>query len=45
MADRKTHKEEIHVPGTMALVFIFFAWFVFFYFMGWWVLSQAWGIK
>jgi len=37
--------EEPHAPGTLTLVFIFLAWFVFFYFLGWWFLSQAWGIR
>mgnify|MGYP001562362384 CR=1 FL=1 len=45
MAKAEVHKEEIHVPGTMVLVFIFLGWFVFFYFLGWWFLSQAWVIQ
>lgn len=45
MAKAEREKEEIHVPGTMALVFIFFAWFATFYFLAWWALSGSWVIR
>lgn len=45
MAKTETDKEEIHVPGTLVLVFIFLGWFAFFYFLSWWFLSGLWSIR
>lgn len=44
MADTESGKEEIHVPGTIVLAFIFLTWFVASYFAAWWVLSHAWPV-
>jgi len=45
MTNPERGKEEVHVPGTLALVFIFLAWFAFFYALGWWSLAQLWPVR
>lgn len=45
MAKVEMEKEEIRVPGTMVLVFVFLAWFAAFYFFAWQVLSQGWIVR
>jgi hypothetical protein len=45
MAEMQSGREEIHTPGTLALVFIFLVWFVSFYFLAWWFLSQLWPVR
>jgi len=35
---------KMRAPGTLVLVFIFFAWFVTLYFLNWSVLSKLWNI-
>lgn len=45
MAEMQSGTEEIHTPGTLALVFIFLVWFVGFYFLAWWFLSHLWPVR
>lgn len=43
----KEQKEggKFQAPGTLALVFIFLAWFATLYFLNWHALSKLWNIQ
>ena len=38
-------KKGFEAPGTFALVFIFFAWFVLMYIIAWASLSRVWPVE
>ena len=44
MKEKKETPEKLYVPGTVVLVFIFFAWFVLSYFGNWLTLSKLWPV-
>lgn len=37
-------KSSFETPGTLVLVFIFLAWFLLLYILGWIALSGVWGV-
>ncbi len=46
MAEKNEGKKKgFEAPGTFALVFIFFAWFVIMYIIAWASLSRVWPVQ
>jgi hypothetical protein len=43
--EERRERGKIEAPGTLALVFIFLAWFVSLYFLNWSVLARLWNIR
>lgn len=42
---RESKKRKIETPGTVVLAFIFLAWFLVMYFLGWVGLSGVWPVQ
>lgn len=46
MAQRQQEKKSrLETPGTMVIVFIFLAWFLLLYIVGWVALSGVWPVR
>ena len=42
--EKERKSGRIEAPGTLALVFIFLAWFMALYFINWSVLARLWNV-